>query len=213
MQIRTLNADYVYVKTQPNNEQNTQESDTKQNKEQEKELNELSAQEQSKVRELQATDTKVKAHEMAHMSAGGGLAGGASYTYTRGPDNKMYAVAGEVPISMPHSSNPDENIANARRIQAAALAPSDPSPQDYKVAASAMRMEIDTRAELVKMKAQENKAAQEKAKEQQESAAENSANLNKNDTKAEQTNSQEKKAQIIASYTSQSPNSSFNTAA
>ena len=57
---------------------------------------ELSEQEVRQVRELESTDRNVKAHEAAHQAAGGGLAGGASFTYTRGPDNKMYATAGEV---------------------------------------------------------------------------------------------------------------------
>ncbi|MDE5592201.1 MAG: hypothetical protein K2I63_04540, partial [Helicobacter sp.] len=37
---------------------------------------------------------------------------------------------------------------NARKIIAAAMAPSDPIPQDYKVAASAMQMENAAKIEL-----------------------------------------------------------------
>ncbi|TQR30609.1 hypothetical protein DMB92_07255 [Campylobacter sp. MIT 99-7217] len=138
---------------------------------------ELSEAEKRVVQELQATDTKVKAHEMAHMAAGGGLAGSASYTYERGPDNKMYAVAGEVPISMQEGRTPEETIANARQIQAAAMAPADPSPQDFKVAASAMRMEIEARAEKVKIEAEER--SQEQA-EQEEDETKNQDLNNKN---------------------------------
>lgn len=117
---------------------------------------ELTLSERNLISQLQATDTRVRAHEMAHQAAGGGLTGAASYTYERGPDNKMYAVAGEVPISMQKGSTPEQTIANARQIQAAAMAPADPSPQDFRVAASAMRMEMQARAEQVRIQAEEN---------------------------------------------------------
>ena len=101
------------------------------------------------VRELEQIDRNVRAHEAAHIAAGSGVVtGGASFSYTRGPDGKMYATAGEVPISMDKGNTPQETIANARKIIAAAMAPSDPSPQDYKVAASAMQMEIEAKIEL-----------------------------------------------------------------
>ena len=101
------------------------------------------------VRELEQIDRNVRAHEAAHIAAGAGVVtGGASFSYTRGPDGKMYATAGEVPISMEKEDTPQETIANARKIIAAAMAPSDPSPQDYKVAASAMQMENAAKIEL-----------------------------------------------------------------
>lgn len=126
-------------------------------KQEEKKPNELSSEEKAYVQKLSSIDTKVKAHEQAHKAAGGALAGSASYTYEKGPDNKLYAVAGEVPIRSRKGSNPNENIAIARQIQAAALAPADPSPQDFKVAANAISMESDARSELMKQKAEELK--------------------------------------------------------
>ncbi len=98
------------------------------------------------VRELESIDRNVKAHEAAHIAAGAGVvSGGASYGYTRGPDGKMYATSGEVPISIKEGKTPKETIQNARQIVAAAMAPADPSPQDYKVAASAIQMENQAR--------------------------------------------------------------------
>ena len=70
--------------------------------------NELSQDEQQQVYELQARDVEVRAHEAAHQAAGGGMTGGASYTYQRGPDNKMYAIGGEVSKSIPGGSTPEE---------------------------------------------------------------------------------------------------------
>lgn len=113
---------------------------------------ELTPQEQQMLRELQSIDTEVRAHEAAHMAAGGSLAGGATYQYTQGPDGRMYATSGEVPISMVSGDTPEATIRNAQQIQAAAMAPGDPSPQDYQVAASAAQMEGAARMEL----AQEN---------------------------------------------------------
>ncbi|EAH4591964.1 hypothetical protein FW481_02645 [Campylobacter coli] len=163
-----------YDKTQKNNAEqententNSQNKDSKQNNEQTQMINgvELTIQQVQQVRELQSIDRNVKAHEAAHQAAGGGLAGAASFSYTRGPDNQMYATAGEVPIRMQKGRTPEETIANARQVVAAAMAPADPSPQDYKVAANALKMEFEARAEATKLKAQE---AQEKKGENEE---------------------------------------------
>ncbi|MEA1918038.1 MAG: putative metalloprotease CJM1_0395 family protein [Campylobacterota bacterium] len=101
------------------------------------------------VKELEKADANVKAHEAAHLGAGGGVvSGGATFTYTQGSDGKMYATAGEVPIDTSEGKTPQETIQRASAIRAAAMAPSDPSPQDYKVAASAIIMEMKARQEL-----------------------------------------------------------------
>ncbi|MCR2062644.1 putative metalloprotease CJM1_0395 family protein [Campylobacter helveticus] len=160
------------------NEENQTSTQKEENKEQTQMVNgvELTAKEIQLVRELQSVDRNVKAHEAAHQAAGGGLAGVASYSYTRGPDNQMYATAGEVPIRMQKGNTPEQTISNARQVMAAAMAPADPSPQDYKVAANATRMEIEARAEATKLKAEE---AKEKNKEEKrEENKENSQSSN-----------------------------------
>lgn len=128
---------------------------------------ELDAKQIQQLRELQSTDREVKAHEAAHQAAGGSLAGGASYSYVKGPDNQMYAVSGEVPIRMQKGNTPDETIANARQIASAAMAPANPSSQDYKVAANALKLEMEARSEAVKLKAEKN-IQDKKDKEQNE---------------------------------------------
>ena len=101
------------------------------------------------VKELEKADANVKAHEAAHLGAGGRVvSGGATFTYTQGSDGKMYATAGEVPIDTSEGNTPQETIQKASAIRTAAMAPSDPSPQDYKVAASAIIMEMKARQEL-----------------------------------------------------------------
>jgi len=108
----------------------------------------LSESEKQLVKDLSARDSEVKAHEIAHQSASGGLAGAASYTYQQGPDGKMYAIGGEVPISSPTASSPEEALANAKKVVAAALAAGSPSPQDYSVAASASVMQMQAQEAL-----------------------------------------------------------------
>jgi hypothetical protein len=110
----------------------------------------LSEDEQRLVNNLASRDSEVRAHEAAHQAAGGGMTGAASYTYQQGPDGKMYAIGGEVSISMKSSSSPEETIANARQIVAAALAAGNPSPQDFAVASSARVMEMKAQQQLAK---------------------------------------------------------------
>ena len=116
---------------------------------------ELSPDEERLVRDLQSRDSEVKAHEAAHQAAGGGMTGAASYTYQQGPDGKMYAISGEVSISMKSGSTPQETIANARQIAAAAMAAGNPSPQDYAVASSARVMEMKARQQLAREQQEE----------------------------------------------------------
>ncbi len=115
----------------------------------------LTPEQQQEVARLKAIDSKVHAHEQAHMAAGAGLTGGASFQYTRGPDGRQYAVAGEVTINVSSGQTPASTIERASQIQAAALAPADPSAQDRAVAAAAALMASQARAELSRMKKEE----------------------------------------------------------
>lgn len=108
-------------------------------------------QEEAAIKELATIDAKVKEHEAAHIAAGGSVVqGGASFTYEQGPDQKLYAVAGEVAIDTSEEATPVQSIAKALQIRTAALAPSDPSPQDYQVASTATIMEMQARLQLSK---------------------------------------------------------------
>lgn len=109
---------------------------------------ELSPEQLKEVETLKARDREVRAHEMAHLAAAGGLAtSAASFTYQRGPDGVSYAIGGEVGIDTSPGSNPEETLRKAQIIRAAALAPAEPSGQDRAVAAKAAQMEADARAE------------------------------------------------------------------
>lgn len=111
------------------------------------------------LRSLQARDRQVRAHEQAHLAASGGLAtSGASYTYQKGPDGVSYAVGGEVSIDVSPGRTPEDTIARAVTIRAAALAPADPSGQDRAVAAAASQMEQQAYAQLQAIAIEERQA-------------------------------------------------------
>ena len=112
---------------------------------------ELDAEQQRQVNELKQTDREVKAHERAHMAAGGGLVmGSANYQYQRGPDGNQYAVGGEVKIDTSREKEPKDTIRKMQQVKRAALAPSQPSGQDRSVAARASQIEAESRIELLK---------------------------------------------------------------
>ncbi len=110
----------------------------------------LSPEAKALVARLQARDADVRAHEAAHVAAGGGLVtGGISYSYEKGPDGKQYAVGGEVSIDASAvAGNPRATLLKAQQIVAAALAPADPSGQDQSVAGQAEAMAARASAEL-----------------------------------------------------------------
>ncbi len=110
---------------------------------------ELSPEALALISKLKARDTEVRQHEQAHLAAAGGLAvSGANYTYQRGPNGVNYAIGGEVSIDTAPGRTPEETIARAHTIVAAALAPAEPSGADLAVAAQAQQMEQQARTEL-----------------------------------------------------------------
>jgi hypothetical protein len=124
----------------------------------------LTDEELALVRELAATDREVRAHEQAHAAVGGPYAGSPSYTYTRGPDGRQYAVGGEVPIDVsPVEGNPEATISKARIVRRAALAPAQPSGQDRSIAARATAMEQQARIELREQEADAREAERSEA--------------------------------------------------
>ena len=78
---------------------------------------------------------EIYAHELAHKTAGGHLAG--AIVIER--NSEGIPVGGHVEIKMPslNPNNPKQTINDADTVIRSAMAPSDPSTQDYKVAAQA----------------------------------------------------------------------------
>jgi hypothetical protein len=113
-----------------------------------KQKGELTQDQQREVEKLKARDQEVKAHEMAHMAAGGQYAGSATYSYQTGPDGKRYAIGGEVSIdASPVKDDPSATVRKMEVVQRAALAPAEPSGQDLAVAAAAAQEEAKAASE------------------------------------------------------------------
>ena len=150
-----LNDEEILIVEEDKERKDAISSQTQSEKEEKTSKEKLSPDEERLVRDLQSRDSEVRAHEAAHQAAGGGMTGAASYTYQQGPDGKMYAIGGEVSITMKSDSTPEETIANARQIAAAAMAAGNPSPQDYAVASSARVMEMKAQQQLAREQQEE----------------------------------------------------------
>mgnify|MGYP005723649141 CR=1 FL=1 len=132
----------------------------------------LSDEDRAIIDQLKVRDREVRLHEAAHAAVGGRYAGSPSFDYSRGPDGKNYATGGEVSISTsPVPGDPQATIEKARIVQAAALAPAQPSAQDRQVAAEAAQMELQAQSDLQRMKSE---AAEESG---QQTAEENEKKL------------------------------------
>ena len=101
---------------------------------------------------LRRIDQAVRAHERAHLVAGGELVrSGPHYIYRRGPDGKLYAVGGDVVLDTSAvPGDPEATLRKAEKIVRAALAPLNPSPQDIRVAVEAQIMAMEARLELAR---------------------------------------------------------------
>jgi len=93
---------------------------------------------------IQKNYSEIYAHELAHQRAGGAFAG--AITIER--NSEGIPVSGHVPIQMPalNKSNPQKTIDHANIVIGAAMAPSDPSVQDYKVARQAEQIKMQAQA-------------------------------------------------------------------
>jgi len=119
----------------------------------------LTPEQQAEVQEMKARDREVRAHEQAHMAAGGQyVTHGATYSYEQGPDGQRYATGGEVGIdTSAESGDPEATIRKMQTVRAAALAPAEPSGQDLKVAAEAAQAASKARSELRDKESEEAK--------------------------------------------------------
>ena len=102
----------------------------------------LTNEEKIELAKLQKRDQEVRQHENMHMNNPDVQSiGGAKYTYTQGPDGKMYASGGKVTLTTGPTSDPKTAERKARALGDAALAPGEPSNQDLAAAHAAKKME------------------------------------------------------------------------
>lgn len=134
--------------------------------------------EQRQIAELLGRDREVRAHEQAHAAVGGRFANAPSYSYSRGPDGRRYALGGEVGIDVGVVPNaPAATLRKMEVVLRAALAPAEPSAQDLRVAAQARAQMVQARAELSELQRSEaaarrdERAAAEQGAQQEEASA------------------------------------------
>lgn len=139
---------------------------------------ELTEEEQQKVKEMKERHEEVRVHENAHKSAGGQYAAAPTYTYETGPDGKRYITDGEVSIDIGEEKDPQATIEKMQIVKRAAMAPAEPSGQDRKVYQEANQKEAAARQELAEDKKEEAKEKQEKAKESLNGQSDKSADAN-----------------------------------
>lgn len=117
----------------------------------------LTQQEKHQVDQLRKRDQEVKAHEMAHVAAGGQyVSGQINYAYQTGPDGRRYAVGGDVSIDMSEvPGDPQATVNKMQSVRRAALAPASPSQTDRMVAGKATQIEAKARMEALLEKVRE----------------------------------------------------------
>ena len=96
---------------------------------------------QQKNAYVQQQYKEIYAHEQEHKRAAGSFGG----SIVIEKDSNGIPTGGHVDILMPtlNKEKPDETIKHADTVIKAAMAPSDPSEQDYKVAAEARSIKAE----------------------------------------------------------------------
>ena len=111
-------------------------------------LNSIAFRNQQKQSLIRKNYREIYAHELAHKNAAGGYAG--QIVIENNSDG--IPISGHVSIKMPQldKEHPEKTIKHADIVIKSAMAPSDPSTQDYKVANEARA--IKNEAETIKNK-------------------------------------------------------------
>lgn len=113
----------------------------------------LSQAEQQLLAQLSSRDAEVKAHEQAHSTVGGYLAQSPQFSYEQGSDGRRYAVDGEVQIDIAVvPGDPQATVNKMQKVYAAAMAPTNPSMADIRVASEALKQLNEAKAELVNLR-------------------------------------------------------------
>lgn len=102
----------------------------------------LTAMDETVIRDLKKLERKIMNREMEQARAGGGVSGKSRHYVETGPDGGRYVTDGTTTPAMVHGGTPEQELARARAVRRAALAPSSPSAQDLSVASEARRIEV-----------------------------------------------------------------------
>jgi hypothetical protein len=104
----------------------------------------LELRQQAALEELRQRDAQIRQEENAHAAVAGEAGGPPRYTYQTGPDGRLYAVSGKVPIHLDNpSGDPAALEADAAQLAAAANAAMSPSAADLSIARLGYRAAAD----------------------------------------------------------------------
>ena len=123
----------------------------------------LTDEEKRVVAELQQRDREVRNEEQRHAATAGQFGGAPQYVFKRGPDGKMYAVEGKVPINLNISSTAEDQEKALRRVQAAAVSVQSPSSGDSRAVAGAATALVAQDGQQPQSSAAERRQQAEKA--------------------------------------------------
>ena len=101
------------------------------------------------LKALEERDAEVRQHEQEHLSAAGEHArGGPEFETVTASNGRQFAVGGKVQVDVSETDDPQKTVAKMEKIQRAALAPTNPSAQDRKVATEAADKEQKARGKV-----------------------------------------------------------------
>ena len=112
----------------------------------------LTASDEAVIRDLKKLERDLMGREMEQARVGGGVTGRARHTVETGPDGARYVTDGDASPSIIRGGSPEQELARARAVRRAAMAPASPSSKDLAVANEAARLaraaelEIDKRS-------------------------------------------------------------------
>ena len=108
----------------------------------------LTAADEAVIRDLQKLERNLMGREMEQARVGGGVTGRGRHVVETGPDGERYVTDGDTTPSIVRGGSPEQELARARAVRRAALAPASPSAKDLSVANEAARLERAAEKEL-----------------------------------------------------------------
>lgn len=113
---------------------------------------ELTEKEKEIIERLKKRDKEVRQHEHKHKAIAGRHAQNIQYSYITGPDNKRYAIEGQVPMDVSPERTPEETLEKALKIKQAVGSVDNPSVADRQIIARADQIATQARREIIRRK-------------------------------------------------------------
>jgi len=118
----------------------------------------LTAADEAVIRGLKKLERDLMGREMDQARVGGGVTGRGQHVVETGPDGERYVTDGDTSPSIIRGGSPEQQLARARAVRRAAMAPASPSSKDLAVANEAARLERAAQKELEEQTSSVNEA-------------------------------------------------------